>query len=501
MPYPNEHGCVLTPANYDSYRRKNCAEKSDGKCIDVLYGKKKDGNLERHSLRYGTENWSEKAARSHCMSQKGKFEPAKHASGSLPFQNTEWAITEEALKNVLAMSNESFEAFFDIGDHKPKLTVENGIGKIEVIGPTFKYSNILTLIGIGTSYETLTSQFNEAMSNDAVKEVHFLCDTPGGQVSGTNNFCDLVYSSRGKKPIKGIITGDCYSAGYWILSACDEIIATDETNGLGSIGVVLQVGRAENNEYVITNSNAKNKRPDPSTREGQAYLRSLADKYADIFEEKVARNRGIDLIKVKNDFGHGGILLAKEAEKVKMIDKIQTYGGDMTVSVESLKKDYPEIAKALVDEGQTQAEAKITELNSKITELNAKIAELGETDPIEPELSPEAQAKIDAYEARIKNLEKENLEKSLVNCSDDQKKTLLALQGKVDNTEIVAIGNELNRLHGLIDKVGGSQGSNETTGADDVEALVQAKAKELKTANPALSETEAYIEAYKLCAN
>ena len=38
-PYPNEHACRLQdPGKYDKFARKNCYRKSDGKCIDYIFG-------------------------------------------------------------------------------------------------------------------------------------------------------------------------------------------------------------------------------------------------------------------------------------------------------------------------------------------------------------------------------------------------------------------------------------------------------------------------------
>jgi len=76
MPYPNEHSCRLEdPDKYESFKRKNCEEKHEGKCIDVIYGVK-DGESEIQALRYKTDIWDEDDAREHCEERGGKFEPA-----------------------------------------------------------------------------------------------------------------------------------------------------------------------------------------------------------------------------------------------------------------------------------------------------------------------------------------------------------------------------------------------------------------------------------------
>lgn len=79
-PFPNEHACRLQePSKYDRFARKNCARKSDGKCLDIIYGVK-DGKTEEQAYRYPKDVWSVASARSHCKSHEGSFEPAASAS-------------------------------------------------------------------------------------------------------------------------------------------------------------------------------------------------------------------------------------------------------------------------------------------------------------------------------------------------------------------------------------------------------------------------------------
>jgi HK97 family phage prohead protease len=76
-PYPNEHACRLQdPEQYEEFRRKNCAAKVDGKCVDHIYGLK-DGKTELQGLRYRLEEgWTEAQARANCEKHNGMFEPA-----------------------------------------------------------------------------------------------------------------------------------------------------------------------------------------------------------------------------------------------------------------------------------------------------------------------------------------------------------------------------------------------------------------------------------------
>ena len=103
MPYENEHSCRLKPPNYDQYARKNCYKKHDGKCIDFIFGVISTDESELQAMRYPKDIWTEEAARSHCESKEGTFEPAKEEKEDvheperrfLPIQNMETREEED----------------------------------------------------------------------------------------------------------------------------------------------------------------------------------------------------------------------------------------------------------------------------------------------------------------------------------------------------------------------------------------------------------------------
>lgn len=76
-PYPGEHACRLVePAQFDQFARVNCFKKSDGKCIDYIFGIK-DGKSKTQAMRYKSKIWAAADAAKHCAGAKGQFEPAK----------------------------------------------------------------------------------------------------------------------------------------------------------------------------------------------------------------------------------------------------------------------------------------------------------------------------------------------------------------------------------------------------------------------------------------
>jgi ClpP class serine protease len=447
--------------------------KVNGKDIDVLYGIK-DGKSEIQAYRYPTPSFSSDEAKAHCESKKGSFHPAQKSTSAMRFlSKSDWAMEEKELRSVIEMINDDAETFFDVGDvsfREPK--IENNKAVIELVGPLFKYSNILTVIGVGTSLEDASHQLDQAISmkkTGKIKEVKFAIDSPGGQASGVDAFASKVHETTKIMPVHGTVSGMCCSGAYWIGSAMSSLTATSDTDIFGGIGAVMAITKDSDDEFVFVSGNAPNKRPNPETDEGKAVLQQHLDMLEGIFIEKVAVYRGVTTEKVKKDFGKGGTLFTKEALKVGMIDSIQTSnGGNMEITVQSLRENYPEVVSDI-------EASVIAKKDEEITALKGKIAELETNEPIENDLPPEAQAKINEYQSRIEALEKENLAEKLSFCSDEEKNTLVGLYGKLDTEVILKLGGMLKAYQEKINAIGGAQGSTEVP---DPETEKQTKKQE-----------------------
>lgn len=88
-------------------------------------------------------------------------------------------------------------------------------------------------------YNQLEQKFDMAMADDGVRSILFDVDSPGGQVAGCFDLARKIRSVSGRnggKPIVGAANEQACSAGYALLSACDEIYMPD-TAIVGSIGV------------------------------------------------------------------------------------------------------------------------------------------------------------------------------------------------------------------------------------------------------------------------
>lgn len=207
--------------------------------------------------------------------------------------------------------------------------IVDGVAILPITGPIFPRANMMTEMSGATSITMLQNDFRAAMESKEVGAIMLLMDTPGGAVSGVNSFADQVAAGAKKKMIHAHVMGSAASAGYWIVSSASEI-SLERTGMVGSIGVVSAVPKqvepdAEGYiEVEIVSSNAPNKRPDPTSEEGAATIRSMLDAIEAEFIADVARGRKTTATKVKSGFKKGGVALGAEAVSLGMADRVQS---------------------------------------------------------------------------------------------------------------------------------------------------------------------------------
>lgn len=89
-----------------------------------------------------------------------------------------------------------------------------------------------------TSYQGISAQIEEALSDPYVRGIALELDTGGGEVSGAFDLADQIRAARSQKPVWAFVAEHAYSAGYIIASQADRIIVP-RTGGVGSIGAVV----------------------------------------------------------------------------------------------------------------------------------------------------------------------------------------------------------------------------------------------------------------------
>ena len=133
-----------------------------------------------------------------------------------------------------------------------------------------------------------------------ISHILFDFDSPGGSAKGTQELGQIISST--KTPNTGRFV-QAHSAAYWLLSACDEAVASSETAECGSIGVMIELAdvRAFYKEMGIEIHTI---RATDSVDKNQSYYDALDGKYENIrvidldplnkiFQNTVRQNRNL----------------------------------------------------------------------------------------------------------------------------------------------------------------------------------------------------------------
>jgi len=313
----------------------------------------------------------------------------------------------DSIRDIILSKPESqdakdISAFSDYEEETTKATNVTRSGSIAILnisGPIFAKENFYTrYLGAVNSTKVLAS-LKSLEANPEITDVVIVYDTPGGMVNMTHTVANQIHKMAENPEINMVsyVSGMAASAGYWFASQANKIYM-EETASVGSIGVVCSVPKKDDKDswYVtITNSDSPNKRPDPETKEGKQSILTEIDDLALIFQETVARGRGVTLEKVKNDFGKGAMLVGKRAVEVGMADEICSFD-DMITSLQKQKTNSKRGASASVNtNSRTEENAMdLTELKAKHPELYAQAVAAGKTE-VEATIAS-AQAKLDA---------------------------------------------------------------------------------------------------------
>lgn len=241
-------------------------------------------------------------------------------------------------------------------------------GAVAIIPMRGVISNRMNLMGNvsgggGTSAEQLSQQLKAARDDDGVKAVILDTDTPGGATQGTDEAAEIVASFRGIKPIVALVNSTAASAGYWIASAADEIVVTP-SGWVGSIGVytVHDNIAAELEKRGVTKTlisagpfKAEANPFGPLSDEAREYRQMQVDALYAMFVDRVARGRNVASSVVRDGFGQGRMVLARDAVAAGMADRIGTM--EDTLARFGVTPAGPERARARAPERMKRAAA------------------------------------------------------------------------------------------------------------------------------------------------
>jgi capsid assembly protease len=259
-----------------------------------------------------------------------------------------WALMPEKLAQIEAflharlngseISAADREAYLLKAEQQQRYQQQGSIAVIPVFGVIAQRMSLMGAISGGTSTEALTKQIQQAASDPSISSIILNFDTPGGAVSGTPEAFAAIMEARAQKPVIGFANALAASAGYWLISACSEIVSTP-SGMVGSIGVLMMhedvSAAAEKDGVKVTfitagKYKAEGNQFEPLSDEARANLQSKVDAAYSMFVKDIAKGRGITSAQVKSDYGEGRVLMASDAKAAGMIDRIETM--DQTIS-------------------------------------------------------------------------------------------------------------------------------------------------------------------------
>lgn len=222
--------------------------------------------------------------------------------------------------------------------NKMQVVSNDGVAVIPVTGILKDSADIYDLLfGGATLYSDIIEAIEKANDDESVERIELHIDSPGGTVAGVEDAAIAIAISD--KPVTAIVGGMCCSAAYWLASQADEIVATSSTSLVGSVGVA-QDYYIFDDEVSIASTNAPAKRPDVKTDEGKALVRRELDAIHDVFVSYVAEGRGTSPNNVNAAYGQGGVLIAKDALQIGMIDRINDYKSRKNAGVTGEAAEY-----------------------------------------------------------------------------------------------------------------------------------------------------------------
>lgn len=298
-----------------------------------------------------------------------------------------WAIMPDWLETISSIAEREGEYHGNLEALQAKLgrplgntmtaTVRDGVAVIPVEGPLFRRANLMTEFSGATSYDTLASDFAQALADPNITGVLLQIDSPGGEVNGSSEFAAMVAAST--KPVWAYVGGTVASAAYWIASAADKIITAD-TAIAGSIGVQagysVKEARPGEKSYRFVSSQSPMKNAGPDTDAGARNIQATVDGLAQVFVDTVARNRNTTTETVLESFGQGAVFVAAEALERGMIDAIGTFEGTLQqMKTELSSMDYSKLTVASLTEARADLVAEIQAAVLADVDLDAVRAE------------------------------------------------------------------------------------------------------------------------------
>jgi signal peptide peptidase SppA len=251
-----------------------------------------------------------------------------------------WAIMPEklmAIEQFLSLkarghmfSDAEISAAANNRAHKLR-EVKGDVAVLPIYGVLAQKGNMLTEMSGMSSTERLGAEFDEAMAAPSVKAIVLDIDSPGGTIYGIPEFANKIYNARGQgKQIVAVANSLAASAAYWLGAAADSFAVTPSGDA-GSIGVyMMHVDQSALNAnmgvqptYISAGKyKVEGNSDSPLSEDGIEAMQASVNEAYDMFVMDVARFRGTTPGRVRNGYGEGRVLSAKQSVEDGLADRV-----------------------------------------------------------------------------------------------------------------------------------------------------------------------------------
>jgi signal peptide peptidase SppA len=216
---------------------------------------------------------------------------------------------------------------------RPAVRAGPGLGILRVTGILEYHPGFLSeFFGRGTSTADLRIAVRALAADPDVKAIVMLVDSPGGSVDGLQELAAAIRAARQQKPVLAIADPMAASAALWVAAQASEFMVTPS----GSVGSVGIYGTHEDVSEMASKLGVKvtlvsagkykteGNPYEPLGTDARAQMQREADAYYKQFVDDLALGRKVSPARVLRDYGEGRMLLAADALKSGMVDRIGT---------------------------------------------------------------------------------------------------------------------------------------------------------------------------------
>jgi len=258
---------------------------------------------------------------------------------------TLWAIAPEKMEAMLAILDlrvrgikadaETIAAVSAAARKDRQSRQVKQVAILPILGTITQRADMMTEASGFASADAIGKEFDRLMGDASVSAIVLDVDSPGGSVFGVDELSAKIHAARGGKPIVAVANSYAASAAYYIATAADELVVTP-TGQVGSVGVMavhVDVSAAKEKlgirpTYVHYGKHKVEYSEDfPLSEDARDELQRMVDAYGRAFDAAVARNRGVSVAEVRDNYGQGRVYLAKEAVSRGMADRVDTLEG------------------------------------------------------------------------------------------------------------------------------------------------------------------------------